>query len=107
MNDLTSVVGASPAIALMIVLNGLGFILKAIPQVPNKLIPIILFFLGGGIYPFIGNYHAAEKMPAPLLFVYGCGIALAAVGLFESGRTLLLKDSTDVPPTTTIPKPNP
>lgn len=98
MNDINSITGATPAVALMIVLNGLGFILKAIPQIPNKIIPLILFVVGGGVYPFIGNYHAAERLPAPLLVVYGCGIALAAVGLFESGRTLLLKDSTPTPP---------
>lgn len=97
MNDMTSIIGATPAVALMIVLNGLGFILKAIPQIPNKVIPLILFVVGGAVYPFIGNYEAATKLPAPLLVVYGCGIALAAIGLFESGRTLLLKDSPAVP----------
>lgn len=101
MNDLTSITGATPAVALMIVLNGLGFILKAIPQIPNKLIPLVLFLLGAAVYPTIGNYHAATHTPWPLMSVYGAGIALAAIGLFESGRTLLLKDSPAVPTTTT------
>lgn len=97
MIDLNSILGASPAIALMLVLNGIGMALKAIPQISNKLIPLILLVLGGGGYPFIGNIGAATHTPAPLLVVYGCGIALAAVGLVESKRTLLEPSSPAVP----------
>lgn len=113
MNDLTSIVGASPAVALMLALNAVGFGLKKIRQFPNTAIPLLLILLGGVAFIFIGNFgHPPPLYPKPLLFIYGVGIGFAAVGVFESGRTWFVKDdagpdtpSPAVPPTTTTTNP--
>lgn len=108
MNDLTSIVGASPAVALMLALNAVGFGLKKIKQFPNTAIPLLLILLGGVAFVFIGNFgHPPPLYPKPLLFIYGVGIGFAAVGVFESGRTWFLKDDSADTSSPSVPQPQP
>lgn len=94
MIDLNTLLNIAPPAILMIVLNGIGFCLKKANFFPNRIIPIMLLLLGGASYPFVGEYSprvAAARFPVALMVVYGIGIGLAAVGSFESAKTLLEK----------------
>ena len=82
-----TILDASPAVVLMVVLNFIGFAVKRIPAIPNWLIPFILPVLGGLAYPYVGEFSPAIKLakhPAALMVLYGVGIGCAAVGVNQA-----------------------
>lgn len=112
MEQITSIISASPPVLLMLVLNGLGYVLKALEKVPNRIIPVILVVAGTVIYPFIGEWSStvkAARFPAALMACYGFGIGLSAIGAYEGIRTLLTSGTsgtvTPIPPVPPVPKP--
>lgn len=93
---------ASPAVVLMIVLNGIGLVLKRIPSCPDWIIPIILFAIGTAAYPFVGELSAtirAARYPIVTMMLYGAGIGLASVGGYELIDQVRKRKQPPKPPT--------
>lgn len=101
--DLDSITKLSPPVLLMFFLNMVGYALNKSP-IDNKYIPIIMFVLGGIIYPFIGMIEASQRHPAVHLGIIGCCIGGAAVGANQVLRQL---KNTNEDKTTSIPQPKP
>jgi hypothetical protein len=84
MNDiLTGIVNVAPPLALFAVLYAAGMILKAVPHIPNWIIPCVLPVLGAVIYPYVGEYSEvvkAARVPWAMMALYGFGIGWATTG---------------------------
>ena len=78
--DLEGLSKLSPPVLLMLFLNLVGYGLNKNPYVENKFIPVILFILGGILYPFIGILDATQRHPHVHLGIIGMIIGGAAVG---------------------------
>lgn len=82
----------SPPVALCIVLNVIGFLLKKAPNVANWVIPFVLVVLGTILYPLIadaGKVGFACKNPMIVLALYGFLIGAASVGLNQFTRQIM------------------
>ena len=79
----------SPPVALAIALNLLGLALKKSP-VANWLIPLLLPFIGMGVYPFISlPMHYQVPNPTVLMAVYGFCIGAGSVGLNQAIKQVI------------------
>lgn len=86
--DLNTLSQLSPPVLLMLFLNLVGFGLTKTPVIDNKWIPILLFLLGGFLYPFIGIVEASQRHPTVHLAIIGSIIGGAAVGTNQVFRQI-------------------
>lgn len=78
--DLSSLQTMSPPVLFMLFLNLLGYGLAKSPFFDNRFIPVVLFAVGGIVYPFIGILDATQRHPHVHLSIIGFIIGGAAVG---------------------------
>lgn len=94
--------------ALMLLMNGLGWILKRTPF-PNSWIPVALIGASAFIYPWIydwGNIVLNVDHPYAVASVHGALIGMSAVGTYEKfceiwDRFVADKKKTEIAPTPT------
>lgn len=86
--DLNTLSQLSPPVLLMLFLNLVGFGLNKTDYISNKWIPLILFSLGGILYPMIGIVEASQRHPVIHLAIIGCIIGAAAVGTNQLYRQI-------------------
>lgn len=107
--DLSFLINAAPPVILVVCLNGLGWVLKLIPKVPNWLIPVALPFAGAFIWPQIGDYSPIvmkAKTPGLLMGLYGFGLGWVAVGANQFVRQIIWRfwpETPATPPSTPTP----
>ena len=88
---MTEIVSTSAPILVSTILTMLGRVIK-ISCVPDKYIPLVLFFAGGFVYSAIAGWSANN-------FILGMAIGGAAVGLNQQYRQIVNDNPPNIPKT--------
>lgn len=80
----------SAPVLLVLFCNIVGVVINKTPIIENKYIPLLMFFLGALIYPFLGTETANQGVVRQI--VIGACIGGAAVGTNQLVRQFLNKD---------------
>lgn len=81
---------SKPEILLVIGIIALGYGLKAIPQFPNQLIPLVNLLIGGSVYPLISSPGSVDyAMRYPIVRQVLCGLIIGCAAHYV--HALLLK----------------
>jgi len=91
MNDLSVSINPAHYALLVLVLNGLGSALKAIPAVKNELIPVLLAGFGGLAHGFLEGW-------TPVGILVGVAAGFSAVG----GHQLVKSMAPKIPPAVSV-----
>lgn len=109
-NDLfTQLLAAKPEILLVLGIIAIGYTLKAVPQFPNQIIPLVNLLIGGIAYPLIsspGNVDYAMRYPIVRQVL--CGLIIGCAAHYIHALVLkkwLDKLLPDKPPETSPPNP--
>lgn len=91
MPSVTDIESLAPPVLLVLLCNLIGWIANSFPGFNNKYIPVLLFFTGAIIYPFIGTVDANVRNYNVRMVVIGACIGGAAVGTNQVFRQFMSK----------------
>ena len=89
--NVTDIETLAPPVLLVLFCNFIGWIAGTLPLFNNRYIPLLMFSIGAGVYPFIGTLDATNRHSNVKMFIIGACIGGAAVGTNQVFRQFFNK----------------